>query len=242
MSQSVAAPAMARNGLGTAGFVLGLLATIFGLVPILGVGSFLVGALGLIFGILGYVRSRKHLATNGGLALSGAILGAIGIVFAIISTAATSAAVSSMNQSIHQLDPNSSDHTEATGWGQNYTWPDGLAVNVSRPQPFTPSQTAATPPDMQRAVKMQITVTNNRPAPYNFNWAIFGPTATVNSSPVNPIIDPMNQIGGAPLTTIMPGKSYTYTWALPVKGQNSDIQLEFQPDFAGSRAIVTGQV
>lgn len=242
MSQSAApAPPQAHNGLGTAGFVLGLLAVIFGWIPILGTISFPLGILGLVFGLLGFLRARKGRATNRGLSLAGAILGVIGLIFAIISTSATSAAVNSANQSITQLDPSVSDHTKATGWGQPYTWPDGLAVQVTKPQPFNPSPSAVTPPDMQRAVSMNITVTNNRPQPYQFNWAIFGPTATVDGSPVNAIVDMQKNVGGAPVSTIMPGESLTYTWALPVSSSGSHVQLEFSPTMMGTPAVVTGQ-
>lgn len=64
----------ARNGLGIAALILGILSiiTIF--------GGLLLGIPGLIFGILGRKRAKRGGATNGGVALAGIITSTLGVV------------------------------------------------------------------------------------------------------------------------------------------------------------------
>ena len=64
----------ARNGLGIASLVLGVLA-IFPLDLL-----FLPGILAIIFGILGRRRAKRGEATNGGMALAGALCGLLGLL------------------------------------------------------------------------------------------------------------------------------------------------------------------
>lgn len=67
----------ARNGLGTAALVLGILAlvlcwTVF--------GGILLGVLAIIFGLIGRGRVRRREATNGGAALTGIITGVLALL------------------------------------------------------------------------------------------------------------------------------------------------------------------
>lgn len=70
---SVPAP---RNGLGIAALVLGIL-SLFCL-------GFVGGILAVIFGRMGMKKAEQGLATNGGVAKAGFILGIIGIVLSVI--------------------------------------------------------------------------------------------------------------------------------------------------------------
>ena len=65
-----------RNGLGTAGFVLGLIGLLFSVIPLVGVVAWPLVILGLVFSLIGFARGRAGRATNKGLALAGAILSA----------------------------------------------------------------------------------------------------------------------------------------------------------------------
>lgn len=60
------------NGIGTAGFVLALIAIFLGWVPVLG---WILWLLGLIFSIVGIFREPK------GFAIAGLVLSLIGIIF-----------------------------------------------------------------------------------------------------------------------------------------------------------------
>jgi len=87
-----------RNGLGTAGFVLGLIGLLFSFIPIIGVVAWPLVILGLIFSLVGYSRGRAGRATNKGLSLAGAILSAIGLVVCILYLAVFSTAASDINK------------------------------------------------------------------------------------------------------------------------------------------------
>lgn len=64
-----------RNGLGTAGFVLALLAVIFSWIPVVNI---ILWLLGLIFSLVGLRRAPR------GLAIAGIILALVAILFIII--------------------------------------------------------------------------------------------------------------------------------------------------------------
>jgi hypothetical protein len=73
-------PAPAENGFGVTGLVLGIIGLVFSWIPGL---NLLLGVLATIFGALGWTKSRKGRATNGGPALAGMIMGIITIVVAV---------------------------------------------------------------------------------------------------------------------------------------------------------------
>ncbi|MCM2577634.1 DUF4190 domain-containing protein [Streptomyces meridianus] len=83
------APAQAqRNGFGIAALVLGILAALFFWTI---VGGLVLGLLAVVFGILGYRRKSRGEATNGGMALAGAILGGLALaVSAVVLVAGAS--------------------------------------------------------------------------------------------------------------------------------------------------------
>lgn len=74
-------PAQARNGLGTAALVLGILSLPAILTIVLGI---LFGLLAVIFGIIGQRRARRGEATNAGVAVAGLVTGAIGLVVSVV--------------------------------------------------------------------------------------------------------------------------------------------------------------
>ncbi|MGW6456110.1 DUF4190 domain-containing protein [Streptomyces sp. NPDC055078] len=75
-------PATPQNGLGITAMVLGILSVC--LFCLYGVVGIILGILALIFGILGRKRVKRGEATNGGMALSGIILGVVGIVLGAV--------------------------------------------------------------------------------------------------------------------------------------------------------------
>ncbi len=68
------------NGLGIAGFVTGLLGFLFAVVPLILIwASFPLSVLGIVFGAIGWRRGAAG-APHKGLAVSGLILGVLGVV------------------------------------------------------------------------------------------------------------------------------------------------------------------
>ncbi len=69
-----------RNGLGTAALILGILAVVLCWTVI---GGVVLGVVALGIGIPGRARVRHGQATNGGSAIAGIVLGAIGVVASV---------------------------------------------------------------------------------------------------------------------------------------------------------------
>lgn len=91
MSQQVPPTAPPRNGPGSAALVLGIVAFVFALVPI--VGDFVsvpTAVLAVVFGVVGLLRAERGVATNGGAALAGAVLGFVSGFITLLVVAATS--------------------------------------------------------------------------------------------------------------------------------------------------------
>jgi hypothetical protein len=95
--------AQPRNGLGTAGFVLGLIGLLLSFLPIVGVVAWPLVILGLIFSLIGYSRGRSGRATNKGLALAGAILSVIGLVICILWAAGITKAANDITKQANEV-------------------------------------------------------------------------------------------------------------------------------------------
>ncbi len=75
------------NGMGTAGFVLALVALFFGWIPVFG---WIIWALGFIFSFVGVFKKPK------GLSIAGLVISLIGIIFLLVVFASIGAAFASM--------------------------------------------------------------------------------------------------------------------------------------------------
>ena len=82
-----------ENGLGTAGFVLGLIGLLFSPIPIVGVIAWPLVILGVIFASIGVGKANKGTANNRGLAVAGVVLSVLGLVICVLWAAAFAAAV-----------------------------------------------------------------------------------------------------------------------------------------------------
>ena len=80
-----------KNGFGIAALVLGILSLPAAFTVI---GGVLLGLAAVILGFLGRGRAKKVQATNGGMALTGAILGLVGIVLSIVFAVAVGSLLS----------------------------------------------------------------------------------------------------------------------------------------------------
>ncbi|WP_198047278.1 DUF4190 domain-containing protein, partial [Kutzneria sp. 744] len=86
-----------RNGLGTAGFVLGLIGFLFSFIPFVGVIAWPLVIVGLVLSIIGIARAGSGKATNKGLAIAGAVLSVLGLLMCILYAAVFTATVKTVN-------------------------------------------------------------------------------------------------------------------------------------------------
>lgn len=91
------------NGMGTAGFVLGLIGLVFSPIPIIGVIAWPLVILGLIFSLVGFSKARKGRATNKGLALAGVVCSAVGLVICIVWLAAFGEAANQASKELENV-------------------------------------------------------------------------------------------------------------------------------------------
>ncbi|CAL9319742.1 DUF4190 domain-containing protein [Streptomyces sp. R02] len=81
-----------RNGFGIAALVLGIVGALLFWTAI---GGIVLGLLAVIFGVLGFRRARRGAATNGTMAVIGAVLGALALVVSSVLLALGVAVVNS---------------------------------------------------------------------------------------------------------------------------------------------------
>jgi len=111
-------PAAPRNGLGTAGFVLGLVGLLIAIIPIVGIVAWPMVILGLIFSIIGFSRARQGVATNKGLAIAGIVLSAIGLLVCVLWAAAFGKVAVDVNEEANRV---ATVQYEVTGDAKNVT-------------------------------------------------------------------------------------------------------------------------
>ena len=89
---------------------------------------------------------------------------------------------------------------------------------------------------------MSVTMTNK--SDKNLEATGTSLSATASGAPADQVFDSARGIGGSPTSTVLPGKSITYTVAfgLPTKDR-VDLQVEVRPSFGFGYqpAIFTGQ-
>lgn len=86
------------NGFGTTALVLGVVAVVFAIIPIVGFVAFILGPLALIFGVIGVTRKF----TKKGTSIAGIVLGAVSVIIAIIVTSLVAAAANSVDQALNK--------------------------------------------------------------------------------------------------------------------------------------------
>lgn len=126
-------------------------------------------------------------------------------------------------------------------WGQRYTWPSGIAIDIAEPKACKPSSSAA-PGEIARAVKLHMTVTNGSPQPYDVGF-LTAPTVQFASTKAESITDidgPCGN-GGMEVATVLPGKTYAFDIAYAVGKDPGELQVEFQTDFTGDKAVFVGK-
>lgn len=86
------------NGLGTAGFIVGLIGLLFSFIPLIGVVAWPLVILGIIFSAIGISKAAKGRATNKGMAIAGLVVSIAGLVVCILWVAVWNKAVDDINE------------------------------------------------------------------------------------------------------------------------------------------------
>ncbi|MFH9223838.1 DUF4190 domain-containing protein [Streptomyces lydicus] len=158
-----------RNGMGITALVLGLVGLVLGMFLILFWISWLPALLALIFGAIGVNQARKGLATNKAMAVSGLVMGILGLLLAVGSAAFTVVAIKHVVDDARGKVKEAKEERKAAAaeekarhlsFGEPYTFGDGLKVTVAKPEPFTPDAFAHGHAKGNKAVQVTVTVVN----------------------------------------------------------------------------------
>jgi hypothetical protein len=113
------------------------------------------------------------------------------------------------------------------GYGEQIKRPDGWRVRVDRPAPVTGSVGLTLPADADRAVRIEITLTNDGSfSRESAGWTV---KATADGRPVEPLLVEGRRGDQAPSRTILPGSSLSFTVIVPMPNEETDLHLEAAP-------------
>ncbi|MEU9116006.1 DUF4190 domain-containing protein [Streptomyces sp. NPDC048483] len=159
------APQVARNGLGVAALVLGIIGTLSGIPMFLFWLAGPLGVLSLIFGLVGMGRAKKGQATNKGVAVTGTILGVLAIILAIVGVIVSVLVVKGVAEEAEKAikkETGSSNVTTNLDAGAAAKYNNGLSITVSKPSPYTvdPNTHVAGHTDGNKAYKVTVSVKN----------------------------------------------------------------------------------
>jgi hypothetical protein len=210
------------------------------------------------FGLLGFSRARRGVATNKKMALFGTIAGLIAGALGIWGLVIVNNAFTDLGNSLQGAAPSvaapaapavggdaadSATEESTTGaFGQKITWPDGVAAMVSELKAYKPSNSAAGAQAASRYVSMTVTLTNG--SDKNIEATGTSLSATADGAVADQVFDSAKGIDGSPTSTILPGKSVTYTVAFGLPSKDPvDLQVDVRPSFGYGYqpAIFTGQ-
>lgn len=119
-------------------------------------------------------------------------------------------------------------------FGETFTYEDGLSVTVSAPEPYTPSDTAATGGEPS-FVKFQVTVVNGTSE--NYDPSLFYVTMQSGNAEAGEVYDSANNLNGSPTTPILPGREGTWAIAFGVTDPN-DLVMQVRADMFEREDII----
>lgn len=240
----VAPPAPAKFGaLAWTAVILGIVGVVGSWVIFLNNLTAIAAFVGIVLGVIALFGTRKVLA------IVGVALCVLAIVLTVVAQqAAVKELDKILNGDVNQGQVGAPGETakqnalaENPTWGKKYSWANGLSVDVAAPVACTPGRFAS-PSNITRAVKFEITITNGTSAAFETALMSIGSDAQFNGQKADMVFD---SSGGCDSTfdsaTVLPGKAYTFHVAYSVGAQPGEMQLVFEPTFNSDKAAFVGQ-
>ena len=238
-------PVAPRNGLGIAGLVLGLCGLVVGLIPLFGFGAILLGLVGVILGAVGLTRARRGIATNVKTALTGVVACVLAVALGIAGLVIVGQAVSQLGSDLSSVGaaptapsavaPSAAEPASSVGFGQPFTFSDGMVASVSAPTAYRASRYAAGDTNAH-AFRTTVTLTNNTGAA--FDPTLLQVAMSTSGAPASRIFD--GELGLAPQTMLQPGRTMTYDVAFSTTTNRGEAQVDVTPSFDYQHAVFTG--
>lgn len=124
--------------------------------------------------------------------------------------------------------PTSPQGTGVQAFGSTYVYDDGLAVTISSPQPYEPSEYAAGTDGFTHFIVVDVTVVNQTGAPWD--PALFYSTLQSANQEASEVFDSPT-LSGPPSTTLLDGREAVFQIGFGV-ADPADLVLEVTPDFS----------
>ncbi|MFC9755639.1 DUF4190 domain-containing protein [Streptomyces sp. NPDC056921] len=246
----------ARNGLGIAALVLGVIGAVSGLIPFLFWLAGVLGLIALILGLAGRGRAKRGEATNKGMATFGAVLGLISLILtvvgAVITFKAVDDAVNDLNKAVSDTTasakPKPGDDSakgggadkkgdadkkketgEALEAGDSAVYDDDLTVTVGDATSYTPDAYAAGHTKGQKAYRVAVVIENAGKEKFDSTLVSVSARAGQDGVDAEQIFD--NKVGTGFSGTVLPGKKVTVQFAFDTPADAKNLTVEVNPGF-----------
>lgn len=199
-------------GFAVTALVLGILGTLFGLIPLTAPLALGLGVIGLVFALVALLKRNRK-----GLTISGLVLSIIALVLAVwglvVMTKATDKLVDELNAIASPAISASGSPAESGAGKSNQVHAFGTTLSTSKyditigaPTAFTPSQSSlSTGP----TTAFKVTVKNTSSEPLSL--ALTTVNAMHDSTAADTVYDSAKGIEGAPSTRLRPGQQTSWT-------------------------------
>ncbi|NEN04718.1 DUF4190 domain-containing protein [Diaminobutyricibacter tongyongensis] len=229
------------NGLAVTSLVLGIIAFVLAFIPFVNFFAAFVALVGLALGIVAIFQKRASKP----IAITGTILSFVAGVLSIILIVAYAAAfVNAVDDTVSKpvasaaagasAAPSAAPADTNFKFGQTVTYKDGLAITVSTPTPFTPSDSAA---GATQAKNIVFTITVKNGTAKNYDPLVYTSLSS-GGTEADSIFDVGGDIGNAPTTTILAGQSTTWKEAYSV-ADPAHLVMDVNPGFGYNKSTFT---
>ncbi|MGX1883233.1 DUF4190 domain-containing protein [Streptomyces sp. NPDC055287] len=254
--------AQARNGLGTAALILGIIGALSGLIPFFFWLAGILGIIALIMGLAGRGRAKRGGATNKGVALAGAVLGLISLIMSVVGAVILFKAVDDAVDDINKATSGSSA-TKESGDGST----KNKGKNKGKGSGKGSGTTGGTDADSETLAAGdsavyddKLTVTASAPEAYSPSEYAIGHTKGNKAYKVTVVIDNAgkekfdaalvtaearagkdgvkaeqifdDKVGEVFTGTVMPGKKATVVYGFDTPAAAKNLVVEISPDFS----------
>ncbi|MEU2669802.1 DUF4190 domain-containing protein [Streptomyces sp. NPDC007164] len=244
----------ARNGLGIAALILGVIGAVSGLIPFLFWLAGILGLIALILGLAGRGRAKRGEATNKGMATFGAVLGLISLILtvvgAVITFKAVDDAVNDLNKAVSDTTASAKpkpggdsakgkgsdkggadkkDTGKALEAGDSAVYDDDLTVTVGDATSYTPDAYAAGHTKGQKAYKVAVVIENAGKEKFDSTLVSVSARAGQDGVDAEQIFD--NKVGTGFSGTVLPGKKVTVQFAFDTPADAKNLTVEVNPGF-----------
>ncbi|MWV48310.1 hypothetical protein GRS96_03345 [Rathayibacter sp. VKM Ac-2803] len=249
-------PAPARSGLAITALVLGIVSVVLAVLPLVFGLAFPVAIAGVVVGIIALVRRKAPR----GFSITGLVLSVLGFLIAVVvtivavvqlastlddfdssdfsapSTSATAEPLPLDEEPAEEAPPAATDDL-TVGFGETFTYTDGVTLSVSAPAEFTPTEYAA---GADQAVNVVFTLTITNGSAQNLDPFTYADVSSggVEASRIFDTDGVAGDISTSPSTVILPGGTVTWKEAYSLTDPAS-IVMQLSPSFDYQDAIFT---